>query len=139
MTIYRLKRFTKWDETDRLKGMKDSDILAERKKGSAASTVGNMASGAITGAVGGTVLGGTAGLIAGKGFKGKLAGAGRVGKTAAVGGALLGAGIGYMKSRKENKENQFYNQRLDYAKRQALRREKKDWKTNMTQREGYSY
>ena len=58
---------------------------------------------------------------------------------AAIGGAVLGAGIGYLKNRKEAKENRFYNQRLEYAQRQAIRREKKDWKTNMTQREGYSY
>ena len=40
---------------------------------------------------------------------------------------------------KADKENKFYNNRLEYAQRQALRREHADWKANMTQREGYSY
>ena len=56
-----------------------------------------------------------------------------------AGGALIGAGIAYSKGRKQAEENEFYNKRLQYAQKQALRREKKDWKTNMTQRDGYSY
>lgn len=139
MTTYRLKRFTQWDETDRLKAMKDSDILAEKKRNSTGNTVNNMVTGAVTGTVGGALLGGAGGLITGNKLKGKIGAAGRLGKTAAIGGAVLGAGMGYLKNRKEAKENRFYNQRLEYAQRQAIRREKKDWKTNMTQREGYSY
>lgn len=139
MTTFRLKRFTQWDETDRLKAMKDSDILAEKKRSSAGNTASNMVTGAVGGAVVGTGVGMASGLVTGKGFKGKLSAAGRLGKTAAIGGAVLGAGVGYMKNRKEAKENRFYNQRLEYAQKQAIRREKKDWKTNMTQRDGYSY
>ena len=40
---------------------------------------------------------------------------------------------------KKRKDRTFYNDRLEYAQRQARRREKKDWKENMTQREGYTY
>ena len=40
---------------------------------------------------------------------------------------------------KEQADNEFYNRRLEYAQRQAKRREKADWKSNMTQRDGYSY
>ena len=58
-------------------------------------------------------------------------------------GALIGgvsAGIYAMNQRnKQAKANQFYNDRLEFAQRQAKRREKIDWKTNMTQREGYTY
>jgi endonuclease YncB( thermonuclease family) len=58
-------------------------------------------------------------------------------------GAALGAAgalaAGMAKNRKQRKENNFYNDRLAYAQRQAKRREKADWKQNMTGREGYTY
>ena len=63
-----------------------------------------------------------------------------VGSTAgAMAGGALGGAAGTFKTAKEANANRFYNRRLDYAQRQAIRREKKDWKSNMTQREGYSY
>jgi hypothetical protein len=43
------------------------------------------------------------------------------------------------KRSQEKAENSWYNDRLEYAQRQARRREKKDWKANMTERDGYSY
>lgn len=147
--IIRLKRrmYTQWDETDNLKRMKDSDILAEKQKKT--TDYGAIARGAAAG----TVAAGTAGAVygAGKGIfnPGSVGAAGRMsglgkgmakyGKLGLAGGALVGAGIAYAKGRKQAKENEFYNDRLQYAQKQALRREKKDWKTNMTQRDGYSY
>ena len=54
-TTFRLKRksFSKYDETDNLKRMKDSDILAEKKK--EAPGYGNVVSSGFGGAVAGGV------------------------------------------------------------------------------------
>ena len=56
MARYILKRksFTKWDDTDNLKRMKDSDILAEEKKKQPG--YGSVMSGSIGGAAVGGVL-----------------------------------------------------------------------------------
>ena len=138
MVTYQLKRksFTKWDETDNLKKMKDSDILAENKKKT--TDFGSIGGSAVTGAVVGSGAGAIAGGVARAGgsvLKGAKIGAGK--------GALVGAGVAaaaqYLKGRKQAKDNKFYNDRLAYAKRQAARRERKDWKGNMTNRDGYSY
>ena len=135
MGIFKLKRksFTKYDETDNLKRMKDSDILAEKpKKGpSAIPAIGNAA----VGAAGGAAIGAIAGGIKGKSWKAARKG-GKAG--AIIGGTMLLAGAMNKRS-KEARENDFYNDRLEYAQRQAKRREKKDWKENMTQRDGYSF
>jgi hypothetical protein len=136
------KEFTKWDETDNLKRAKDSDILAEEKKQRPGMGGPIMAgvSGAVTGVATGAAAGGLLGTFKKggslkKGFK-------AAGKGAKLGAIGLGAGMAIGALRKRNKEKddiQFYNKRLEYAKRQALRREKADWKQNMTGREGYSY
>lgn len=133
MTKFRYKAFTQWDETDNLKRMKDSDILAEQKKTVSSGNVWRgAAGGAIAGAGIGSVLGGAL-------AKGNSAGFIKGGKYGALAGGIL-AGAAAMKANKQQaKENQFYNNRLEYAQRQARRRERKDWKTNMTQRDGYSY
>lgn len=129
----RLKRkiFTKYDDTDALKRMNDADILAEKKK-KPSMTTGRIAANTAVGAGVGAGIGAMVGGLSKGGFK-------KGGKY----GALIGAGTSLvgslMKRNKQNKDNQFYNNRLDYAQRQARRREKKDWKQNMTQREGYSY
>ena len=137
MAVYRIKRktFTMYDETDNLKRMKDSDILAEKKKQDPGygSVVSNSVGGA---AIGATGLG-LAGFIRGKGAR--LATASKYGKLGAVGGAAVLGGMALNKRNDQAKENNFYNKRLAYAQRQAIRREKKDWKSNMTQRDGYSY
>ena len=140
--ILKRKLYTRYDATDNLKRMKDSDILAEKPKdvnnftGVARSTI----TGATAAGIGGLALGAGKGLAT-KGSQlasaGKLAG--KYGKVGAIGGALLGAGLAISKNKKQAEDNQFYNERLAYAQKQALRREKKDWKTNMTQRDGYSY
>lgn len=131
-----------YDETDNLKRMKDSDILAEKKK--QAPGYG----GVVGSAVGGAAVAGTAGVAAGaikglgtRGSRLASAGAkaGKYGKLAAAGGALVMGGMALKKRNQQAEENNFYNKRLEYAQRQAQRREKKDWKSNMTQRDGYSY
>ena len=144
MARYILKRksFTKWDETDNLKRMKDSDILAEQKKKQPG--YGGVVSGSLGGAIVGGAAGAGAGLISGLGKKGAriptaAARASKLGKLGAVGGALLMGGKALKERNDQAQENNFYNKRLAYAQRQAVRREKKDWKSNMTQRDGYSY
>lgn len=134
------KNFTMYDDTDNLKRMKDSDILAEKKRDPSV-TRGMVVGSAATGAAAGAAVGGITGLFT----KNKVPGSSRfssmrrgAGKGALLTGAVMG-GIALYNRNKSKKENQFYNNRLEYAKRQALRRERKDWKQNMTGREGYSY
>ena len=140
--IMKRKSFTKWDETDNLKRMKDSDILAEQKKKQPG--YGGVVQGSLGGAVVGGIGGAAAGAISGLGKKGaRVATAGarasKLGKLGAVGGALLVGGKALKERDDQAQDNNFYNKRLAYAQRQAIRREKKDWKSNMTQRDGYSY
>ena len=142
-TTFKLKRFTKYDETDNLKRMKDSDILAEKKKTAPGygSVISNGLGSAIAGGAAGLGAGAITGLATGKGARLATAGtkAARYGKVGAlIGGGLLAANA-LRKRNKEAADNQFYNNRLEYAQRQAQRRERKDWKANMTQRDGYSY
>ena len=148
MATYRLKRkiFTKWDETDNLKRMKDSDILAEQKRstGPTVSGVGDTLAATATGAaVGGTALGAAKGLSGAFGKAGSMGNAWKGlksgGKCGALAGGILAGGMALAKQNKQASDNRFYNKRLEYAQRQAKRREKADWKSNMTQREGYSY
>ena len=114
--IIRLKRrmYTQWDETDNLKRMRDSDILAEKQRQT--TDYGAIARGAAAG----TVAAGTAGAVfgAGKGVfnPGSVGAASRVsglgkgiskyGKLGMAGGALIGAGIAYSKGRKQAEENE---------------------------------
>ena len=132
MNKYILKRktFTKYDETDNLKRMKDSDILAEEKKKSPGYK--SVLRDAALGVAGGAVLGGALGLRKGGNFRRGL-------KTGAVLGGLAMGAAGLRKKNKEDEERDFYNRRLEYAQRHARRRERIDWKANMTQRDGYSY
>lgn len=139
MITFVQKQYTKWDQTDQLKQMKDSDILAEKKKSNASMNRKGMAN---------TLLGGAIGTVGGALLGKKVMGGGKfLGKVGAVGGGLLGGALGstiagagtYAAQSKKRSENEFYNDRLEYAKRQAVRREKKDWKNNMTNREGYTY
>lgn len=136
--IIKRKLYTKYDDTDNLKRMKDSDILAEKPK--QAPGYGSVAAGAL----GGAALGGTVGLVGGALSKAKpnttwLGRAAKGGKTGAILGGLAVGGLALHNRNKQSKENEWYNNRLQYAQRHARRREKKDWKTNMTQRDGYSY
>ena len=138
---FRRKLFTQWDETDNLKRMKDADILAEKKKttGGFGKMVGSGAAGALAGAGAGAAIGGIASVAKTRGTAGLGKAIAKGGKWGAILGGAAAATGAYMSNRKQAQENQFYNKRLEYAQRQALRRERKDWKTNMTQRDGYSY
>ena len=132
MGIYILKRktFTKYDDADNLKRMKDSDILAEKKK-RPETTGSHLAAAGVVGGLAGAAIGSVA--KSSKGPRWRMSGK----------GALIGAGVGLAamasKRSQEKAENSWYNDRLEYAQRQARRREKADWKANMTQRDGYSY
>jgi hypothetical protein len=138
MITFKEKQYTRWDDTDALKRMRDSDILAERKKsGTLGDTATKMGMGAAVGATVGSVVGGIAGMKrGGKGFIKGAKGGAVAGSLLAGGAAGTAAAIG--NSKKQSDIN-FYNHRLEYAKRQAGRRERADWKSNMTQREGYTY
>jgi len=141
-TIYlKRKLYTQWDETDNLKRMKDSDILAEQKKKGPGygSVLSSTAGGALAGATVGAAALGIKHGIKNKSMAGFANGLKKGGKYGAlVGGTIMAAGALRRKG-KADRENKFYNNRLEYAQRQALRREHADWHSNMTQREGYSY
>ena len=139
MIILRKKLFTMYDDTDSLKRMKDSDILAQKKKKAPGigSTITATATGAAAGLGLGSVIGGAKGLA--KTGPGLLKGATSGGKYGALVGGVTAGLYALNQRNKQAKENQFYNNRLEYAQRQAKRREKIDWRNNMTQREGYTY
>lgn len=143
MGIYTLKRktFTKYDDTDNLKRMKDADILAEKKK-QPSTTGAHIATAGIGGALAGGAIGSVVGIGKGTGSIFKASRWAKIPKAGRT-GLIIGAGVGLAaaasKRSKEKAENSWYNRRLEYAQRQAMRREKADWKANMTQRDGYSY
>lgn len=134
--IIKRSLYSIYDDTDSIKRMKDSDILAAKpkKQEGYGGVLGTAATGAVVGA--------TAGAL-GKSMLGKSATFGKRfvkgGKYGAVIGGTIGAIVGANRRNKFNKENEFYNNRLEQAQRWAKRREKIDWKQNMTGREGYSY
>lgn len=122
---------TKYDRTDRFKQMKDSDVLAEKKRSNAKSYISSAKSGVLGAAIG-TGVGAVAGALTGKG----------VGRGAKLGGLLGGSLAGggkLLATHGERKQNRFVNRRLGEAQRQAVRREAKDWKNNSVNREGYTY
>lgn len=131
MIKFRQKQYTQWDDTDQIKQMKDADILAEKKKKNPSRLGGALKGGGV-----GSLIGATAGGLMGL-KKGNVVGG--LKKGAIAGGTIGAVGGGALIGNQERKENNFYNDRLEYAQRQALRREKKDWKQNMTQRDGYTY
>ena len=128
------KGVTAYDRTDRLKQMKDSDILAEKKRSNAGTYVKSAKTGII-----GSSLGAGAGAVLGATKFGKAIG---IRRASALGGAIggaLGVGGGLAATHGERSQNRFVNSRLKEAKRQALRREGRDWKNNAVNREGYTY
>ena len=128
------KGVTSYDRTDRLKQMKDSDILAEKKR----SNTGTYVKSAKTGVVG-SALGAGAGAILGATKFGRALGVKKMAALGATAGGALGVGGGLAATHNERSQNRFVNRRLKEAKRQALRREGKDWKNNAVNREGYTY
>lgn len=146
MYILRRKLYTLYDDTDSLKRMKDSDILAEEKRKNpgfggpllATATGAGIGAGVGAAALGGLKAWGTRGTknSALEAAKKGLKSGGKVG--ALVGGTIAGLSA-LNKRRGQVTENNAYNKRLGYAQNQAMRRERADWKSNMTQRDGYSY
>lgn len=137
MIIFKQKQYTQWDNTDQLKKMRDSDILAEKPKSSMTmDTAKKTGLGMAGGAALGSVAGGIMGLRRGKPLMKSIKNGAVVGGL--VGGATIGTAAAINNTPKQREIN-FYNDRLKYAQGQARRREKADWKNNMTQREGYTY
>lgn len=133
--IIKRKLYSKYDETDEIKKMKDSDILDAKEKKidkgeRARRTIKNVGKKTLIGTVAGAGLG----LLS----KNK-ANVGRFAKLGAIAGGATGLIQSSMDNKEEAEENEFYNNRLRYAKKHARRRERSDWRNNMTQREGYSY
>lgn len=131
MIKFREKQYTVYDQTDQLKQMKDSDIIAQKKKsnwGLRGQNLHDTAMGVGIGAGIGSVIGtfGKKGI-----WKG--------GKYGAILGGTIAGGISLAQTRQQKKDNNFYNDRLDFAKRHALRRERADWRNNNLNREGYTY
>lgn len=151
MGIQRFKRklYTKYDETDNLKRMKDSDILAlEPKKLSPETSAGRRGiNGAMEGAVLGGITGGAIGALSEGIGKKSMDAAWKGAQSGGKRGLIIGAAtLGLLKAlsaqkRGENEEidNRFYNNRLKYAQKMARRREQADWIANINNRDGYSF
>lgn len=131
MSDEELKLFTKWDMTDQYKGMKDSDILAERRRSNARSYINSAKAGVI-----GAGVGAVGGALLKKKLRMKAMDAAKMGSL--VGGAL-GLSGGLATTHQEREENRFANRRLQEMKYQARRRESKDWRSQTNYREGYTY
>ena len=126
------KGVTKYDRTDNIKRMKDSDILAEEEKSNAGTYVKSGKS-ALVGSALGAALGAVAGSKSGRAGIKKGAAAG------AAAGAILGGSAKLAGTHKEREQNRFVNRRLREAKKQARRRESRDWKDkSVIDRESYS-
>ena len=127
------KGVTKYDRTDSIKAEKDSDILAEKKRSNSKTYVDSAKAG-VAGGIVGSAVGAIAGGYSTKSWRETKEGA-KIGATR--GASLSGAGK-LAATHKEREENRWVNRRLAEAKRQAKRREAKDWKNNTTNRESYS-
>ena len=127
---------TRYDETDNLKRMKDSDILAADKKRADGSGFKNTIRDTAVGLGTGALIGAASGLLAKKNKWNKIQ---RRGRQGAILGGLIMATAALKKNRADSENRDFYNRRLAFAQRQARRREAMDWNANMTQRDGYSY
>jgi hypothetical protein len=126
-----MRLYTRWDMTDQYKGMKDSDILAEKKKSNAGTYINSGKLGVIgagVGALGGAVLGRRLGV-----------GTKAAAKAGAAIGGTLGVAGGLAATHNEREDNRFANKRLHEMKYQAKRREIKDWRNQTNNREGYTY
>ena len=137
-----MRLYTQYDMTDQLKGAKDSDILAEKKRSNLGSYLGAgkaAAAGAVAGGTIGAIGAGIAAKKAGVGLGGALRRAGKASPMGAVAGAGLAGLAALAAGHKQRQDNRFYNKRLGYAQTQARRRESKDWSNNMTNRTDYTY
>ena len=122
--MIKFRLYSKYDDTDKLKNVADSDILDKDEKGKwtpGEQTMGLAAAGGLLGAAGAKK-----GQKFAKGVKG-----------AAI-GAAIGIGSSMISSaNKKRKENNFYNARLREAKRAAARRENIDWQNRIHGRQMY--
>ena len=138
MKIIRYKTFSKYDETDRIKKMKDSDILAEEyretPKVGLKEATRDLATGAIVGSLIGKVneLSGNRLGLSSTDWR-------EAGKKGAILGGLYSIAKDLYRKHKYGEEVEFYNKRLRQAKKNARRREKSDWLNNTLNREGYTY
>ena len=124
---------TKYDRTDRIKQMKDSDVLAEKKRSNTRSYINAAKAGGV-----GALIGSGLGAAASIATKGRVK-MGNAAKAGAIAGGLVVGGGKLAATHGEREQNRFVNRRLNEAKRQAIRREAKDWKNNAVNREGYTY
>lgn len=138
MKFIRFKTFSKYDETDRLKRMKDSDILAEEYKKTPGVSLKEVTRDLVSGAV----LGGAVGKI-NEMTGNKLGLSDTDWRSTAKHGAIAAGVYDVLKDtyrkHKDGDEVDYYNKRLRKAKKNAKRREKSDWINNTLNREGYTY
>lgn len=134
MIVLRRKSYSQYDETDALKRMRDSDILALEKKKDPSNA--NVYKAGAKGAVLGAAVGYGAKMLRPMSKMARLAPGPLAATTVGAGLAAIAAS---KKNKNEKESNEFFNKRLDYAQKHAKRREKADWKQNMTSREGYTY
>jgi hypothetical protein len=135
MLVYRTKNYaaiTNYDRYNSLRGMTDSDVLAEDKLKNpytVGKVVGNTAMGAAAGA--------TVGAMTNLFRPGKTVLRG--GKTGAILGGVGSAAYSMIRRSREGDKISEYNSRLDDAKRTAMRRERLDWYRNQQGRTDYTY
>lgn len=138
MKIIRYKTFSKYDSTDRIKKMKDSDILAEEYKKTPGVTAKEVTKDLVSGAVLGALLG-KANEISGN----KIKGLGTDWRKTARKGILAAGAYDLAKDlyrkHRDGEKVEFYNKRLRQAKKNAKRREESDWLNNTLNRDGYTY
>lgn len=138
MKVIRYKTFSKYDSTDRIKKMKDSDILAEDYKKTPGVSVKEVSRDLISGAVIGA-LAGKINELSGN----KIKGLGTDWRESARKGILAAGAYDLAKDiyrkHRDGEKVEFYNKRLREAKKNAKRREESDWKNNTLNREGYTY
>lgn len=135
--IIKRKLYSKYDETDEIKRMKDSDILdAKPKKVNKEEQFKRILRKIGHKAAVGTAIGAGLSLLGKNRSWDKTL---RNMKWGAGIGAIYGSIQSHGQNKQERDDSDFYNDRLEYAQKHARRRERSDWRNNMTQREGYSY
>lgn len=126
---------SRYDMTDRLKDMKDNDILAEQARSNSSSYKKVASQTGIGAGIGATL--GAIGAGIGK-MKGKNVSIKGAMKTGALLGGTVGGSAAYLNTSKQRSDNNFYNNRLQYMQQQSKRREMNDWKNNAVNRVEYT-
>ena len=138
MKIIRFKTFSKYDETDRIKKMKDSDILAEEYRETPKVGLKEAFRDVATGAIAGGLLG-KVNELTGNRLGLSSTDWRDLGRKGALLGGVYTVGKDLYRKYKYGEEVDFYNKRLRQAKKNARRREKSDWLNNTLNRESYTY